>query len=277
MALLKAIVQERYGSAPDVLELREIDRPATGKDDLLVRVVAAGVDPGVWHTMAGDPYLMRLMGYGLRAPKEKVRGLDFAGVVETAGANVTGFAAGDEVFGTCAGSYRRVRPGPRAAHRPQAGQCDLRAGCLGACLGLHGRPGASGQRKGRCRRECPDTGAGGGVGTFAVQIAKAWGAHVTGVCSAAKADLVTSLGADQVIDYAGEDLAAGARYDVILELAGKRSLSQLRRALAPGGRLVMVGGGGGGHWLGGVERSLQAVVTAPFVRSEAEADARDRT
>lgn len=268
MAVLNAIVQERYGSPPEVLELREIDRPATGEDDLLVRVVAAGVDPGVWHTMAGDPSLMRLMGYGLRAPKEKVRGLDFAGVVETAGANVTGFAAGDEVFGTCAGSYAeyaRARA-RRIAHKPanvtfeQAASVPASGYTAVQALWDKGEVAAG--------ESVLVLGAGGGVGTFAVQIAKAWGAHVTGICSAAKADLVTSLGADQVVDYAGEDLAAGARYDVILELAGRRSLSHLRRALAPGGRLVMVGGGGGGHWLGGVERSLQAVVTAPFVRQK---------
>ncbi len=216
--------------------------------------------------MAGDPYLMRLMGYGLRAPKEKVRGLDFAGVVETAGGNVTGFAAGDEVFGTCAGSYAeyaRARA-RRIAHKPanvtfeQAASVPASGYTAVQALRDKGRVAAG--------ESVLILGAGGGVGTFAVQIAKAWGAHVTGVCSAAKADLVTSLGADQVIDYAGDDLAAGAlrRHS----RAGRKALAVTPSARPRAGRPAGDGRRAGGHWLGGVERSLQAVVTAPFVRQK---------
>ena len=201
---MRAIVQDRYGSA-DVLALREIDTPAVGVDDVLVRVHAAGVDQGVWHIMAGLPYLVRIMGYGLRAPKVSVRGTDVAGRVEAVGANVTRFQPGDEVFGSCDGSFAeyacaradRLAPKPASLSFEQAAAVPV-SGCT-ALLGI--------RDKGEVRagQRVLVIGAGGGVGTFAVQIAKAFGAEVTGVCSTSKTDLVRSIGAERVIDYTRED------------------------------------------------------------------------
>jgi NADPH:quinone reductase-like Zn-dependent oxidoreductase len=263
---MKAIVQETYGSA-DVLELREIDKPVVGDDDVLVRVRAAGLDPGVWHLTTGLPYLVRIMGYGLRKPKARVRGRDLAGRVEAVGKNVTQFQPGDEVFGTCDdGSFAehacaradRFAPKPANLSFEQAAAVPVSA-CT-ALQGLHD--------KGQVQpgQKVLIIGAAGGVGSFAVQLAKAFGAEVTGVCSTTKADLVRSIGADHVIDYTREDFADGRqRYDVILDTAGRRSLSHLRRALTSRGTLVLVGGEGGGRWTGGFERSLWALMLSPFV------------
>ena len=198
---MKAIVQDTYGSA-DVLELRDIDQPEIADDEVLVRVLAAGVDRGVWHLMTGLPYPIRLAGYGFRAPKNPVPGMDVAGVVEAVGKDVTRFQPGDEVFGIGKGSLRRVRPRPRGQAGAQAGEPHLRAGRGGR----HLRPHRAARRcatTGRCKpgQKVLIIGASGGVGTYAVQLAKAFGAHVTGVCSTTKVDLVRSIGADEVIDY----------------------------------------------------------------------------
>ena len=262
---MKAIVQERYGP-PDVLQLREIDPPVVGEDEVLVRVRAAGVDQGVWHLMAGLPYLVRIAGVGLRAPKNPVRGVDVAGRVEAIGENVTGFQPGDEVFGTCRGSFAeygcaradRLAPKPASLTFEQAAAVPV-----SGCTALQAVRDRGNVRPGQ---RVLIIGAGGGVGTFAVQLAKAFGAEVTGVCSTSKTDLVRSIGADHVIDYTREDFADGRnRYDVILDIAGNRSLSQLRGALAPNGTLVIVGGEGGGRWFGGIDRQLRALVLSPFV------------
>ncbi len=252
---MKAIVQDTFGSA-DVLEFRDIDAPVAGDDDVLVRVHAAGCGPDVWHLMAGMPYFVRLMP-GFHKLKSGVRGRDVSGVVESVGRSVTALRPGDEVMGIAEGSFAElavaradllVRKPERltfeeAAAVPISGITALRA------VRDEGRVGP-GQR-------VLVIGAGGGVGTLTVQIAKAFGADVTGVCSASKADLVRSIGADQVIDYAQEDFADGSRrWDVIVDTAGRRSLRQLRRALAPKGTLVIVGGDGGGRWLGGFDRQL---------------------
>ena len=265
---MKAIVQESYGSTPDVLQFREIARPVVGDDDVLVRVHAAGVDQGVWHLMAGMPYVMRLAGFGLRAPKNPVRGYDVAGRVEAVGGNVTPFRPGDEVFGTCRGSfaeYASARP-DRLARKPanltfaQAAAVPISGYAALQAVRDHGHVQAG--------RRVLIIGAGGGVGTFAVQLAKAFEAEVTGVCSTQKVELVRSLGADRVIDYTREDFANGpTRYDVILDIAGNRSLAHLRRALDQRGTLVIVGGEGGGKWLG-VGRQLQASALSPFVRQK---------
>ena len=262
---MKAIVQDAYGSA-EVLQLREIDIPLIGDDEVLVRVRAAGVDQGVWHMMAGMPYLIRIAGFGLRVPKNPVRGYDVAGHVEGVGENVTDFDPGDEVFGTCNGSFAEyacaradrlvLKPAnlsfEQAAAVPISGYAALQA--------------VRDQARVRPGQRVLIIGAGGGVGTFAVQLAKAFGAEVTGVASTAKTELVRSIGADHVIDYTREDFADGRnRYDVILDIAGNRSLSHLRRALAPEGTLVIVGGEGGGKWLGGIDRQLRAHVLSPFV------------
>jgi NADPH:quinone reductase-like Zn-dependent oxidoreductase len=230
---------------------------------VLVRVHAAGVDQGVWHVTAGLPYLVRIMGFGLRTPKVRVRGTDVAGRVEAVGANVTAFRAGDAVFGTCDGSFAEYACARehRFARKPANLSFEQAAAVpVSGCTALHGL-----RDKGEIRagQRVLIIGAGGGVGTFAVQLAKAFGAHVTGVCSTAKADLVASIGADAVVDYTREDFADGwPRYDLILDAAGNRSVSHLRRALTPGGTLVIVGGERGGRWTGGFERQ---VLWAPAV------------
>ena len=264
---MKAIIRDAYGSV-DVLRLADIDQSVAGDADVLVRVHAAGVDQGVWHLMTGTPYVMRLAGFGIRAPKNPLLGYDVAGRVEAVGAQVTEFQTGQEVFGTCRGSfaeYAVARPDrllskpdnvsfEQAAAVPISGYAALQA------VRQHGgvRPG----------QRVLIIGAGGGVGTLAVQIAKAEGAEVTGVCSASKTELVRSVGADHVIDYTREDFADGRnRYDVILDIAGNRSLSELRRALTPRGTLVIVGAEDAGNWLG-VRRQLRAAALSPFVRQK---------
>src|SRR5712691_8590079 len=263
---MKAIVQDTYGS-PDVLQLREIDKPVVGDDEVLVRVHAAGVDQGVWHLMTGLPRVMRIAGAGLRAPKYPVRGYDVAGHVEAVGRNVTRFEPGDEVFGSCRGSFAEYASA-------RADRLALKLANLSfeqvAAVPISGYAALQAVRdRGRVRpgQRVLIIGAGGGVGTFAVQIAKAFGAVVTGVCSTTKTELVRSIGADRVIDYTREDFADGRnRYDVILDIAGNRSLSHLRRALAPEGTLVIVGGEGGGRWLGGIDRQLRAHLLSLVVR-----------
>jgi NADPH:quinone reductase-like Zn-dependent oxidoreductase len=262
---MKAIVQDTYGSA-DVLELADIDRPEPGDDELLVRVQAAGVDRGVWHLMTGQPYLMRVIGFGFRAPKARVRGGDVAGHVEAVGKNVSEWKPGDAVFGSCEGSYaeyavvrlNKCAPMPANLTPEQAAAVPTSASAALRAVRDAGRV-RPGQR-------ILVIGAGGGVGSFAVQLAKAFGAHVTGVCSTTKVDLVRSIGADDVIDYTRDDFADRAdSYDVILDIAGNRSLAHLRRALTPRGTLVLVGGEDGGRWLGGMDRVLRGLLLSPFV------------
>ncbi|SEF35528.1 NADPH:quinone reductase [Amycolatopsis pretoriensis] len=261
---MKAIVQNRYGS-PDVLEFRDVDRPSPGAGEVLVRVHAAGVDPGVWHLTTGKPYLLRLLGFGLRRPKHPVRGLDFAGVVEEVGDGVTRVRPGEEVFGVCEGAFAEyavakqdlVAAKPARLSFEQAAAVLISGGTALQALRDTGRV-RPGQR-------VLVIGAAGGIGTFAVQLAKAFGADVTGVCSTAKTDLVRTLGADHVVDYTREDFAT-RRYDLVVDTAGLRSLSGLRRALAPRGTLVIVGGENGGKWLGGIQRVLRAALLNPFVR-----------
>jgi NADPH:quinone reductase-like Zn-dependent oxidoreductase len=261
---MKAIVQSRYGSA-DVLELQEVTTPVAGRDEVLLRVHAAGVDQGVWHLMAGLPYIVRLMG--LRAPRDRVRGADVAGHVEAVGANVTEFQPGDRVFGTCRGSFAEYACAARdkiAIAPANVTSNQAAAVPISGCTALQAL-----RDKGELRagQRVLIIGAGGGVGTFAVQIAKAFGADVTGVCSTAKTDLVRSIGADRAIDYTREDFTDGReRYDLILDTAGNRCLSRLRRGLTRRGTLVIVGGEGGGRWTGGFERQiLRAPMLSLFV------------
>jgi NADPH:quinone reductase-like Zn-dependent oxidoreductase len=259
---MKAIVQDGYGSA-DVLELRDIERPAAGDNDVLVRVHAAGVDPGVWHLMTGLPYLVRVMGYGLRAPKIRVRGTDVAGTVEAVGKNVRRFEPGDPVFGTCDGSFaeyacagvERLAPKPANLTFEQAAAVPVSG--TTALIGLRD---AGNLQPGQ---KVLVIGAAGGVGTYAVQIARALGAAVTGVCSGSKAELVRAIGAEEVIDYTREDCTDGRRrFDLIVDTAGRRPIARLRRALAPEGTLVIVGGEGGDRWLGGFQRQIFAPLRA---------------
>ena len=259
---MKAIVQDRYGSA-DVLEFRDIEEPVMGEDDVLVRVHAAGAGPDVWHIMAGMPYIARA-AIGFRGPKIAVRGWDVAGTVEAVGANVTEFRPGDEVMGTAEnGSFAElaVTPADKLVRKPVGLSFEE-----AAAIPISGMTALRAVRdvgKVQPGQSVLVIGASGGVGTLAVQIAKASGATVTGVCSTAKSDMVRSIGADDVIDYTREDFADGTRrWDLIVDTAGRRPLSQLRRALTPKGTLVIVGGDGGGHWTGGFFRG---VLRAPLV------------
>ncbi len=261
---MKAIVQNTYGP-PDVLELADVDPPVAADDELLIRIEAAGVDRGVWHLMTGLPYLVRL-ATGLRAPRQRVPGMDAAGVVEAVGKDVTGFQPGDEVYGTCAGAFAqhaRARPQKIAPKPANLTFAQAAAVPVSGCTALKAL-----RDRGRVRagQTVLVIGAGGGVGTFAVQLAKGFGAHVTGVCSTAKVDLVRSIGADEVIDHTQTDFAqTRRRHDLILDIAGNASLRRLRSALAPRGTLVIVGGEGGGRVAGGIDRQLRAQVLSPFV------------
>jgi NADPH:quinone reductase-like Zn-dependent oxidoreductase len=263
---MKAIVQDSYGSS-DVLRLAETARPVIADNEVLVRVHAAGLDRGTWHMMAGRPYLLRVLGFGFRRPKNRVPGIDVAGTVVAVGSAVTRFSASDEVYGMSRGSfaeYAAVRE-DKLARKPvnltfeQAAVVPISAGTALQALTDAGRI-EEGQ-------SVLITGASGGVGTYAVQLAKAFGAEVTGVCSTAKLDLVRSLGADHVIDYTQDDFADGEhRYDLIIDIGGNPALSHLRRALTPYGTAVIVGGEEGGNWTGGFGRSLRAPLLSLFVR-----------
>jgi NADPH:quinone reductase-like Zn-dependent oxidoreductase len=262
---MKASVRDTYGS-PDVLELRDIDKPEIGDEEVLVRVHAAGVDRGVWHVMTGLPYPIRLAGYGLRAPKNPTIGSDVAGVVEAVGKNVSRFYPGDEVFGIGKGTFAEYVCAREDKLAPKPENLTFEQAAVVAVSGLTALQGLRDHGKVRPGQDVLIIGASGGVGTYAVQIAKAFGARVTGVCSTAKVEMVRSLGADHVIDYTREDFAAGdQRYDVILDIGGNSSLSRLRRALALRGTLVITGGEGGGRWLGGTDRQLRAMMLSPFV------------
>lgn len=253
---MKAIVQDVYGSA-DVLRLEEIGKPMPSEGEVLIRVRAAGVDPGVWHLMTGRPYLVRAMGFGLRAPKVRVRGRDVAGTVEGVGAKITRFKPGDEVFGTAEGSFAEYVCAREDKLATKPANMTFEQAAVTPISGLTALQGIRDVGKVQPGQKVLIIGAAGGVGTFAVQIAKAFGAEVTGVCSTAKMDLVRSIGADHVIDYTREEFTqSGKRYDVILDTAGRRPLSTLRQALAPKGTLVIVGGEGGGRILGGFDRQI---------------------
>jgi NADPH:quinone reductase-like Zn-dependent oxidoreductase len=264
---MKAVVRDAYGSV-DVLRLGDVARPAPGEGEVLVRVHAAGVDQGVWHLMVGMPYAMRLAGFGLRAPKNPLLGYDVAGRVEAVGANAGAFRPGDEVFGTCRGSFAEyaVARADRLAAKPD--NVSLEQAAATPISGYAALQAVRDHGKVKAEQRVLIIGAGGGVGTLAVQIAKADGAEVTGVCGTAKTELVRSIGADHVIDYTKTDFAEGSnRYDVILDIAGNRPLSQLRRALTSRGTLVIVGAEDAGNWLG-IRRQLRAASLSPFVRQK---------
>jgi NADPH:quinone reductase-like Zn-dependent oxidoreductase len=262
---MKAIVQDTYGSA-DVLGLRDIDRPEIADDEVLVRVHAAGVDRGVWHVMTGLPYPIRLAGYGLRAPKTPVPGMDMAGVVESVGNHVTRFEPGDEVFGIARGAFAEYAGAPENKLAPKPANLTFEQAAAVAISGLPALQGLRDHGKVEPGQKVLIIGASGGVGTYAVQLANVFGAEVTAVCSTTKVDMVRALGADHVIDYTRDDFAQGERrYDVILDIGGNASLSRLRQALAPRGTLVIAGGEGGGRWLGGNDRQLRALLLSRFV------------
>jgi NADPH:quinone reductase-like Zn-dependent oxidoreductase len=261
---VKAVVQDTYGSG-DVLEFRDIAPPAIGDDEVLVQVVAAGVDRGAWHFMAGQPYLMRVLGFGVRAPKVRVPGTNVAGRVEAVGSAVTRFHVGDDVYGACRGAWAEyacareeklaLKPAnltyEQAAVVPYAGFAAWQA------VHDHGHV-APGQH-------VLIVGASGAVGGCAAQLAKASGAEVTGVCSSRTADLAPALGLDHVIDYTRANITDGKRhFDLIIDVFGRTPVSRLRRALTSTGRLVIVGGEGD-RWIGGIQRQMWASLLSPFV------------
>lgn len=260
---MRAAAQRRYGG-PEHIEVRELPAPTPGPGEVLVRVRAAAIDRGTWHLMTGLPLVMRPF-LGLRGPRTAVIGRDVAGVVEALGCDVTTVAVGAEVIGTARGSLAEwaVVPLSRLAGKP-----DSLSFAEAATLPVSGLTALQAVRAARVSEgmRVLVTGASGGVGVHAVQIAKACGATVTAVCSGAKADLVRSLGADQVIDYTREDITRTGPYDAVIDIAGNRPLSALRRELAGAGTLVIVGGEGGGRWFGGIHRQLGAMALSPFVR-----------
>jgi NADPH:quinone reductase-like Zn-dependent oxidoreductase len=259
---MQAIVQDVYGSA-DRLRLSQIGKPVIAANEVLVQVRAAGVDRGTCHLMRGQPYLMRILGFGFRGPKNRVPGLDVAGTVAAAGAGVTRFQAGDEVFGIARGSFaeyaaaREDKLVAKPARLSFEQAATVAVSGLAAIKGLHAGRIAAGQK-------VLIIGASGGVGTYAVQLAKAFGATVTGVASTGKVGLVRSIGADQVIDYTREDFADGRQhYDLILDIGGNSRLSRLRRALTPKGTLV-IAGSEGARWTG-VGRQTRALMLSLVV------------
>ena len=264
---MKAIVQDAYGST-DVLKFADIVRPVPTDNQVLIRVHAAGLHRGDWHVMTGLPYLIRVVvpDLGLRRPKVRVRGMDVAGTVEAVGSKVTRFQPGNEVFGWCDGAFAEYACAPQdqLAAKPANLSFEQAAAVpTSAFAALQGLRDSGQVQPGQT---VLIIGAAGAVGSFAVQLAKAFGAQVTGVCSTPQVELVRSIGADEVIDYTRADITDGTRqWDLILDTAGHRSLSQLRRALTPKGTLVIVGSEGRGRWLGGFDRSLRAPMLSLFV------------
>lgn len=266
---MRAIVQEKYGPV-DSVRLVEREKPTPSGKTVLIRVRAAGVDPGVWHLMTGRPYMVRLMGIGFSRPKVPVAGWDAAGIIEAVGPNVTGLKPGDEVFGNAdargTGTFADYACLPADACAPKPANLSFEEAAalpVSGCTALqavrdHGKVGAGAR--------VLILGAAGGVGHYAVQIAKALGATVTAVCSTAKLDFVRSLGADDVIDYTRDGLASSTRrWDVIIDTAGRRSFAELRRVLQPKGVLAIVGGEGGNAWTGGfLERMASASLLSLF-------------
>ena len=262
---MKAIVQDAYGST-DGLELRDVDEPDIADDEVLVQVHAAGVDRGVWHVMTGLPYPIRLAGYGLRAPKTPVPGADVAGVVEAVGTAVTRFEPGDKVFGVGKGTFAEYARAAEDKLAPKPANLTFKQAAVVPISGLTALQALRDHAKVQPGQKILITGASGGVGTYAVQLAKGYGAEVTAVCSTTKVDMMGSLGADHVIDYMLDDFADGKqRYDVIVDIGGNPSLSRLRRALAPKGTLVITGGETDGRWLGGADRQVRALLLSRLV------------
>ena len=256
---MKAMVQDTYGSA-EVLELRDIDKPEIGDDEVLVRVRAAGVNPADWAVMSGLPYIARPV-YGLRKPKNGVRGTDVAGHVEAVGTAVTRFRPGDEVFGWCVGSYAEYAAASEDALELKPANLTFEQAAAIPMAGLVALQAVRDQGNVQAGQSVLVNGASGGIGTFAVQIAKSLGAEVTGVCSTRNVDMVRSIGADHVIDYTKDDFTQGGRrYDFILDNVANHSLSDLRRALTPTGALVPNGGGFDNHWFASGGRVISAHV-----------------
>ena len=263
---MRAIVQRSYGSA-DQLEMDVVDRPIVAADEVLIEVHAAGVDRGVWHLMTGTPHLIRIAGFGLMKPKQPIPGLDVAGRVVSVGADVNRFRPGDEVFGIASGSFAEYAAAKHDKLALKPSTATFEQAAASAISGTTALQALTDVGRLEAGQEVLVIGASGGVGTFAVQLAKAFGAEVTGVASTAKLDLVRSLGADHVIDYTRDDATDGSRrYDLIIDIGGRTPVRHLRRALADRGTLVIVGGEDGGRWTGGIGRQLRAVLLSPFTK-----------
>src|SRR5881227_2527860 len=280
---MKAIVQTRYGS-PDVLQLNDVDKPAAKDDEVLVRVHAAALNVGDWHLMRGVPYVIRLVA-GLRGPRREIPGLDIAGQVEAVGENVKQLRPGDEVFGWCKGAFAEYACAAESDLLPKPANLTPEQSAAVGDSAFTALAAVRDQGKVQPGDKVLINGASGGVGTFAVQIAKSFGASVTGVCSTRNVDLVRSLGADHVIDYTKEDFAKGTeRYDVILDNVPNHSLSECRRILTPNGKYVMIGGGGpnDSRWVGPFGRVIKTMVLSPFTSQKmgmmmADANGKDLT
>ena len=275
---MKAIVQEKYGSPLDVLNLKDIDKPVLKDDEVLVRVHAASVHPDVWHVVRGLPYVLRIMGAGLLRPKYSVPGTDVAGHVESVGKNVSQFQQGDEVFGETikgyqwhnGGAYAEYASVPEDSLALKPVNITFEQAAAVPTSGLIALQNLPNEGRLHPGQSVLVNGAGGGVGALAVQLAKAYGANVTGVDDTAKLDMVRSIGADQFIDYTQEDFTrSGERYDLIFDIPGNHPFSACRRVLAPDGKYVLIGhdrfGQGAGRWFGSVPRVLKLVALSPFV------------
>lgn len=261
---MKAIVQNRYGGA-EALRFDDVARPECDEDDVLVRVVAAGVDRGALHFMTGRPYLMRL-GTGLRTPKVTVPGVSFAGRVEAVGSHVSRFAVGHEVYGATRGTYAEYVAAPQRKIAPKPAELSFEEAAVLPYAVFAALQAVRDHARVQPGERVLVVGASGAVGSVAVQVAKADGAEVTGVCGPRDQQLATSIGADHVIDYTREDFTDGSRrYDVIIDVFGRTRIRRLRRALTPRGRLVITGGEGD-RWIGGTQRQLGVMLLSPFVR-----------
>jgi NADPH:quinone reductase-like Zn-dependent oxidoreductase len=276
---MKAIVQEGYGSPDEVLHLREVDTPVPKDDEVLVRVRAASVHPDVWHMVRGRPYVLRIMGAGLSGPRNPIPGTDLAGHVESVGVAVTRFRPGDEVFGESVRGFQWHNGGAYAeyvavheeslASKPANVSFEQAAAVPTSALVV--LQNLRGPAKVRAGQRVLINGAAGGVGAFAVQLAKTEGAEVTGVDSTDKLDLLKSIGTDLVMDFTRQDFTAeGQRYDLILDIPGNHPFSKVRRALTPDGVYVLIGhdgyGASAGRWLGSLRRFLKLIVISPFVK-----------
>ena len=263
---MRAAVRRDYGDADEVVHLESVPVPSPAENDVLVRVRAAGVDRGVWHMMAGLPLPVRYAGFGVKRPKAPGLGFDVAGTVESFGAGVTGFSVGDEVFGIGTATFAEFALCPASKLLPMPDGGDFEQAAVVPISGLTALQAVRDKGRVTAGDRVLVIGAAGGVGSFAIQIATAYGAEVTGVCRGSKSAFVRSLGAERVIDYETEDLADGTRYDVIIDTGGGAPLRRLRRALTPTGTLVIVGSESPGRMLGGLDRQLRAMLVSPFLR-----------
>ena len=261
---MKAVTHSRYGN-PEVLQVTTLERPVPQKNEVLIRVKAAGLDCGQWHLMSGKPYAMRL-ATGLTKPKQRVLGTDVSGVVEAVGAEVTRFKVGDAVFGASSRTFAEFTCAREDQHCLKPERLSFEQAAASAISGVTALIGLRDVAKVKPGQSVCVIGAGGGVGSWAVQLARHFGAHVTAVCSTSKVEFVRSLGATSVIDYTRVPLPTDGRFDVILDLAGNRPLSVLRTALAPRGTLVLGGGEGGDRFFGGMGRTLRAALWSMFLK-----------